>query len=228
MGAKVNAQMFTKKIKGDGTVITINRNVNEFDKIGIAGSFDVTLIKGNEGEISIKADENLMNYIITEIKDNTLKLRTKKGYQLKPSSTIKITVTFNSFDALSLAGSGNVNSNDILNSTNLKLSVAGSGNLNLQAKANNLSANIAGSGNINLNGFCSNFKTSIAGSGNLNAFDLKADVVKVSVTGSGNAKVNALKEISATTAGSGDIIYKGNPIIEKSKAVGSGNIKKKN
>ena len=65
----LNAQFSNKKIKGNGNIITTDRSVSDFDKIGIAGSFDVILKKGNEGAISIQADENLMEYIITEVRD---------------------------------------------------------------------------------------------------------------------------------------------------------------
>ena len=102
----LNAQFFNKKIKGNGNIITTDRSVSDFDKIGIAGSFDVILKEGNEGDISIQADENLMEYIITEVKDGSLKIKPKKGHQLKSTKTIQITVSFDDIEEVSLAGSG--------------------------------------------------------------------------------------------------------------------------
>ncbi|MFK5958664.1 MAG: head GIN domain-containing protein [Lutibacter sp.] len=226
--ATLNAQVFTKKIKGNGDFKIESRTVSNFDKISVAGSFDVQLIKGNEGEIVIKADKNLLEYIVTEVDGNKLKIKTKKGFQIKASKTIKITVSFSSIDAVSIAGSGTVFSEENINSDNLKLSLAGSGNLNLKVSSTSLKTSIAGSGNITLTGKTNIFKASIAGSGNINAYELKANVIKVSITGSGNAKVNAINEIGAITTGSGNIYYKGNPKIEKAKSIGSGAIKNKN
>ncbi|MDO9274682.1 MAG: DUF2807 domain-containing protein, partial [Lutibacter sp.] len=89
----LNAQVFTKKIKGNANMQTENRSVSNYDKISVAGSFDVKLVKGKEGAISIIADENLMEYIETEVKDGHLKIQPKKGYQLSSTKTILITVS---------------------------------------------------------------------------------------------------------------------------------------
>ena len=223
----LNAQFFNKKIKGNGNIITTDRSVSDFDKIGVAGSFDVILKKGNEGEISIQADENLMEYIITEVKDGSLKIKPKKGHQLKSTKTIQITVGFNNLEEVSLAGSGDVTSTDAINAADLKLSLAGSGDINLKVSTKNLNSNIAGSGNINLNGSTDEFSCNIAGSGNLNGYDLTATIANAKIAGSGNVKVNAVNEIHAKIAGSGNVYYTGNPDVEKSNSAGSGSLKKK-
>ena len=223
----LNAQFFNKKIKGNGNIITTDRSVSDFDKIGVAGSFDVILKKGNEGAISIQADENLMEYIITEVKDGSLKIKPKKGHQLKSTKTIQITVGFNNLEEVSLAGSGDVTSTDAINAADLKLSLAGSGDINLKVSTKNLNSNIAGSGNINLNGSTDEFSCNIAGSGNLNGYDLTATIANAKIAGSGNVKVNAVNEIHAKIAGSGNVYYTGNPDVEKSNSAGSGSLKKK-
>jgi putative autotransporter adhesin-like protein len=228
MSANLNAQFFTKKIKGNGDVVTKTRTVADYDKIAVAGSFDVKLFKGKEGAITIKADENLMEYIITEVKSGTLKIKTKKGYNISTRKTIVVTVPFNDIDAVSLAGSGDIYSEDMINSSELKLSIAGSGNLNLKVSTKNLKSSIAGSGNMNLSGDTDQLTCSIAGSGNIDSYNLKATIATVKIAGSGDVKVNAVKEIHAKNVGSGNIYYSGNPSVEKTSSVGSGSIKKKN
>lgn len=227
IGTNLNAQIFTRKITGNGKLITENRNLSDYDKIGVAGSFDVILIKGKEGAISINADENLMEYIETEVKDGHLKIQPKKGYQLKSTKTILITVSFKTINAISLAGSGNVSSVDLLNATDLNLNLAGSGGFNLPVSTKNLTSHIAGSGNIKLSGNTDVFRCEIAGSGNLEGDNLKATASHINIAGSGNVKVHAVSEIHTKIVGSGDVIYTGNPAIEKSKSIGSGSIRKK-
>ena len=228
ISTSVNAQFFNKKIKGNGDIKTETRSVSDYDKIAAAGSFDIELYKGTEGKLTVKADENLMEVIITEVKNGKLKIYIKKGYNIRTKRAIVVTIPFEDIDAIALAGSGDVTSRDLIDSEDLKLSLAGSGTMKLNVSANNLSSSIAGSGTLTLNGDANEFKCSVSGSGDINSFDLKAKSVKVSVAGSGNVKVHAINEIKATTAGSGDIYYSGNPTIEKVKSVGSGSIRKKN
>lgn len=227
VSANLNAQVFTKKIRGNANIKTENRSVSDYDKISVAGSFDVKLVKGKEGAISIIADENLMEYIETEVESGHLKIQPKKGYQLSSTKTILITVPFEMVDAISLAGSGNVSSTDVLNAADLNLNLAGSGGVDLPVSIKNLNAHIAGSGNIKLAGNADVLKCEIAGSGNLNGDELKATATHANIAGSGNVKVHAVSEIHAKIVGSGDVIYTGNPGIEKLKSVGSGTIKKK-
>jgi hypothetical protein len=228
ISTSIQAQFFNKKIKGNGELTTITRNVSDYDEISVAGSFDVKLFKGEEGTITIKADENLLEYIVTEVKNSDLKIKTKKGYTITSRKTIEITVPFESIDGVSLAGSGDVFTNDVIKSNNLKLSLAGSGNMDLNVSTGEVVSNIAGSGNIQLAGDTDNFSCSIAGSGNLNGFNLKATIANAKIAGSGNIKINAVNEIHAKIAGSGNIVYSENPEIIKSKSAGSGSVKKKN
>lgn len=227
IGTNLNAQVFTEKIKGNGTVVTENRSISDYEKISVAGSFDVKMIKGKEGAISIIADENLMKYIETEVENGHLKIQQKKGYQLKSTKTIVIIVSFETIDAISLAGSGNVSSVDVLTATDLNLNLAGSGGFNLPVSTKNLTSHIAGSGNIKLSGNADVLRCEIAGSGNLDGYDLKATASHINIAGSGNVKIHAVSEIHAKIVGSGDVLYTGNPAIEKLKSIGSGSIKKK-
>ena len=223
----LSAQTFNKKIKGNGNVITENRNLTDYDKISVAGAFDVNLVKGKEGAISIEAEENLMEYIETVVENGLLKIQPKKDYQLKSTITIQITVPVETIDAVSLAGSGTVSSIAILNATDLTLKLAGSGDINLPVSVKNLNSKIAGSGNIKLSGNTDEFNGEISGSGNIEASDLKATASHINIAGSGNVEVHAVSEIHAKIVGSGDVIYSGNPTIEKVKSVGSGSIRKK-
>ena len=75
-----------------------------------------------------------------------------------------------------------------------------------------------------LSGKATDFTVSISGSGDINAYDLIADNVDATVSGSANIKVTANKEIIAKVSGSGDIDYRGNPEKIDTKVSGSGDI----
>ncbi|SDX26324.1 Putative auto-transporter adhesin, head GIN domain [Lutibacter oricola] len=221
-----NAQ-WNKKIKGSGNIKTETRNVSDFEKISVSGSFDIELIKGKEGKITVTAYENLLEYIVTETENGKLKIKPKDRFNLRSNKPIKITVTFEEFDKLSLAGSGNIFSDDVINNNTFAISMAGSGNIDLILNSKKTGLSIAGSGNLNLKGETDNLKASLAGSGNLNAYDLKSNIVNISIAGSGNVKVHAENEIKASIVGSGDVSYTGNPTIEKASKIGSGSFKNK-
>lgn len=214
----------SKKIKGNGKVITTTRTTSEYDAIGVGGSFDVILIKGNEGNITIEGEENIVPYVETEVQGNTLKIRYKKNTTIKTTKKLTVTVTYQNVDAISLGGSGNITCKGTLKTDELKTSLGGSGNITLAVDANEVTANIGGSGNIKLAGTSNNFTCSIAGSGSIKAYDLKIENLSATIAGSGSIRTTVNSKIKAKVVGSGSIYYKGNPTNIDTKSVGSGDI----
>ncbi len=222
----VSAQ-WGKKVRGNGNVVTIERSVGEYDQIASAGWFDVVLVDGKEGTITLKGEENLLEYIKTEVKDGKLVIKKEKGVNLQSSgwrNGIEITIPVEEINAVKLSGSGDVVSKTTLKADTFKASLAGSGDVDLKVAADEFKASLSGSGDMVLSGSARYFSVSVAGSGDIKAFDLEADVVEANVSGSADLKVTAKQEIKARIAGSGDITYKGNPGKIDTKASGSGDI----
>ncbi|MCE2612564.1 DUF2807 domain-containing protein [Flavobacteriaceae bacterium D16] len=223
-----NAQ-WGKKIKGNGEVVTVERSVGDYEAIAVAGWFDVNIVSGREGEISLKGEENLLEYIKTEVKNGKLTIKVKKGYNLQSSNWkdgILVTVPVESINSISLSGSGDIVGKDVLRADEFSASMSGSGDIELAVEADVMKAVISGSGDIELSGKARDFDVTVSGSGDVEAFDLAADHVNANVSGSANIKVNANKSIIARVSGSGDILYKGDPEKVDSKASGSGDINK--
>lgn len=222
----VNAQ-WGKRIKGNGKTVSIERSVGEYDAIAVAGWFDVILVDGSEGELKLKGEENLLEYIITEVKDGKLVIKTKKGVNLKPSnwnSGIYVTVPVESIEMVSLSGSGDIVGETTLKSDKFKTSLSGSGDVTLDIEATSIDASMSGSGDIDLTGNARDLDVSISGSGDIKAYALKAENVYAQVSGSADIKVTATESIKARVSGSGDISYKGNPKKIDTKTSGSGDI----
>jgi hypothetical protein len=223
----LSAQWGQEKVKGNGNVITKNLTTADYDAIGVAGAFYVTLVEGNEGKITLKGEENLLDYVIVETKNSELKIKTEKGYNLLPSKgkKIEIIVPVKDISAVSLAGSGDVIGNLTIQSSHFKASLAGSGDIKLRLETETIEASLSGSGDIKLSGKSINLEASVAGSGDIEAFELMTQNSKVNVSGSGNISTNCSEFIEARVAGSGDIEYKGNPKKIDTKVAGSGKIK---
>lgn len=223
-----NSIQAQKRIKGNGNITSITRTTSDYDTVNFAGSFDYVLISGTEGKIRIEGEENLLQYIVTEVKNGNLNIKTEKNINLQTSrnKTIKITVPFKDIDAVSLSGSGDVWNESVISATQFKVSVTGSGDAKLEVNSSAIEAKVTGSGELDLKGKTNNLKVSISGSGEFKGYNLDANDVDVSVTGSGDAKIACNGHLKARITGSGDIKYNGNPTTEDLKVTGSGSISK--
>ncbi len=216
-----------KGIKGNGKTVSINRSVGDYDGIAVSGWFDVDLVDGKEGDLFLEGEENLLKYIITEVQNGKLVIKTEKGVNLKPSNWkdgIRITVPVESIDAISLSGSADIIGKTTLKESSFKTAMSGSGDITLNLETEVLTATMSGSGDMNLSGTTRDFEATISGSGDINAYDLEADNVEATISGSADIKVTANTSLMARISGSGDISYRGNPKNVDTKTSGSGDV----
>lgn len=215
-----------KKIEGNGNIVKDARSVGSFTSIGSGGSWDVIISYGTEKNVIVEADENLLPHIMTEVDGNKLNIRTENYVNLKSRNKIKIYVSLTRITGISLAGSGNITGvGNFINDDKTTFAVAGSGNINLDFKSiEKVGISIAGSGNVNLKGKTDDLAISIAGSGDAICKDLEGNDVKVSIVGSGSAKVNASNSLKVSIAGSGDVYYTGSVTNISKGVAGSGKV----
>lgn len=221
-----NAQLSNKKMKGNGKVITEKRTTAGYDEINVYGFFDVVLVSGKEGAITIQGEENLLPYVIAEVEGNVLKIHTTKNINISTNKEIILTVPFEQISFVTLSGSGDLKSNSTIVGSSFKAKFSGSGDLNLDLKTTNFEANLSGSGNVVLTGNSDKFTSKISGSGDVDAVNLITKNSNLTISGSGNMKVNCSESLYARVSGSGDIAYKGNPKTKDTKVNGSGEISK--
>ncbi|MEG8945480.1 head GIN domain-containing protein [Rosettibacter firmus] len=192
-------------IRGNGKLKTEVRDIKDFKNLEISGAYKVNVKHGDESSIKISAEENLLPYIKTQIRDNKLKIYNEKN--LSPRRGILIEIYTKELKELNSSGASMIKVSDI--------------------KTDKFDVELSGAGNIELNGNCEILIARISGAGNLEAKDLKAYDVYVSVSGAGNAEVYAKNYLNASVSGIGSIKYYGNPKETKTNVSGVGSITRK-
>lgn len=222
-----NAQN-NKRIRGNGNVITVKRTTAEYDKIMVGGSFDVVLVKGKEGDITIEGEENIIPYLETEIDGDVLKIGYKRNININTNRKLTVTVSIRKIEAISLGGSGKITAKDPIKTSELSVNLGGSGDIDIAIDAKEVRGKIGGSGDIKLTGVATSFSSSIAGSGSIKAYDLTVNTANITIAGSGSVRLTVNDEIQSKIVGSGSVFYKGNPPRINTRAMGSGKVVDKN
>jgi hypothetical protein len=211
-------------ISGNGVLVTESRDASGFHSVSIGGSGRALITQGDTEKLEIRADENLLPYIRSEVRNGELRVWTKRG-NLRFSQPPVYTLAVRELDRLQLSGSLHAEI-EALKADSFKGGVSGSGTINLESlEAESVKAGISGSGTISISeGSTESLDLSVSGSGNLRSADFRAEHVEVSISGSGNARVWATKTLDARVSGSGDIRYRGTPQVSSSIS-GSGKIR---
>lgn len=233
---------FNHKVRGNGNIISETRILDEtFDEVELEDNFVVYVVYDSVSEIEIETDENLIQYIKTEVKNGKLSIRTVLGRNINPSQDVIVYVRSPFISDLTLSGSGSMYA-DSLKSNNSEITLSGSGNIQVKVIANFVDVNIEGSGNINLETYTNSINATISGSGDMflegnanqsefeidgsgciKAYNLTQNDCFSTISGSGNIYTKVSDMLDVKITGSGDVYYIGFPSINVS-ITGSGQI----
>ncbi|SDD49184.1 head GIN domain-containing protein [Niabella drilacis] len=214
-----------KKVYPDGPAVRETRNVTGFDKIETTISGHVEYTKGAATKVEVLAADNVQRYVITEVINGKLVIRTPNNVTIKRGS-VTVYVTAPDLNAVTLTGSGNFTAFDEITAGSMDLKLTGSGNMILaKLSVASLKAQISGNGDVTVSaGQCNSQDVTLTGSGNYDVHQVQSNEVKLRLTGSGDAKVWATDQLNVTITGSGDVRYVGHPVVSAA-ITGSGTVK---
>jgi hypothetical protein len=214
-------------IRGEGPVVSENRNLNDFHQIDFGIDGEVILKQGPEQKIEIEAQENILDVLETRVRRDKLEIDFGNK-QVRRYKDVKIYITLPMITYLKVSGSGKITGDTDFDIADLSLRISGSGSIDFGALgANKIDSEISGSGNLYLNGDCVKHDSDISGSGKISAYDLASLETSIRISGSGNAEVAVADRLKANVSGSGRVRYKGNPTVDVSIS-GSGKVERAN
>lgn len=182
----------------------VTRNLPAFSRIGISGGYDsIILQEGNAESVTLEVNGIDPEKIITEVKGNSLEIKTQKGFRSK--FQVKITVTYRNLTAVGNSGSSDIEAVSVIKADKFKLASSGSGDFKGSFDVRTLEVAISGSSDLTLQGKADHQKIAISGSGDVNASKLSGDTADVAISGSGNVKLGVSGKVKTAVSGSGRV-----------------------
>lgn len=221
-GCMVNVQ---DSIKGSGNVVKQSRDVSEFNQIKVGSGIDVFLTQGDNQSLEVEADDNLQNWIKTEVSGKELHVFTEKSIRF--AKTKKVYVTCKNLERIDISSAGDVTGMTPFKTDKLDIEMSSAGDLKFEVEATEIDISISSAGNANLKGKTNVLKADLSSAGDLNAYDLVAKTGDISVSSAGNARVYITEEASFQSSSAGDIDYRGEPNIKEIRTSSAGSVNKK-
>jgi hypothetical protein len=210
-------------VRGEGKTTRTVLAVGPFEKLVLKSSIDVRLIPGEVQHVEIEGQANLAELVTTQVEDGIWTIAIDECYRSKGPFVVHLTTP--TLDAITIQGSGDVQSTGPLRAETLELRIQGSGDMRVEVAAEHVKATVQGSGDVFLSGSTTTFETRVQGSGDVRAGELAAQDVKASVMGSGDIALQCNGVLDASIMGSGDIAYRGAPTGVFQNIKGSGSIR---
>lgn len=182
---------------------------------------NVFISQGTSQRIVIEAQNEAFKGLNKDVENGIWKI----NFLNKPNlyRNMKIMITVPDLNSLSLVGPGMIITQKMkLDSINL--SVSGTGNIDLDAVTRVITGEMLSNGDMFLEGNSSLGKFNIVGKGRINAFDMQLKNTDLLMEGDGTANIAVNDTLNARILGSGNIFYKGNPILNTVSSNSGGSI----
>lgn len=205
-----------------GAQTTQDREIQNVSGVRLLTSGNLTITVGSPEKLTVTAGANQLAGLTSQVIDGTLILDNKSSDTI--SGDISYALTVAPVDSLELSGSGDAEGVGVLRG-DATLTVSGSGSANLTGlNLTSLTADLSGSGGAQLAGTTTIQRVTVTGSGSYDASGLASEQAEVEANGSGSATVDVSGRLTATSSGSGNITYTGDPTQVDKNSSGSGKI----
>ncbi len=212
-------------VSGNGNVRIQDRALNEsFNAIEASHGLDVFLTQGNDEGIVVEADENLLQLIKTEVKNNVLHIYAEKN--IGQATSKKIMVNFKGISKVSSSSGSDVVATNTITSDYLELNTSSGSDMKLTINTQNLNCNASSGSDLLLSGKTDKLTANASSGSDIRAADLIAQASHVSANSGADITVNTSKKLVANANSGGDIRYYGNPEIVNKNDSPSGSIRK--
>jgi hypothetical protein len=180
----------------DGSNISKTYELTDFDRIEIAGVYDLDVSVGGAFSVEISGPEAEMARVDARVENGELILDREDGKGHWRKLGLNARITLPALTAVSVSG---VVDGDVVG-----------------IAAEQFRADLSGVGDLDLSGECGDLTVNVSGVGDLDAEALKCKNVDVNVSGVGEASVYASESVDATISGIGEIsVYGSPPRVEK-------------
>jgi hypothetical protein len=207
---QVSAQWGWSGVKGNGNVVTETRSIkSDFEEVKVSTGLNVFIKQGNDIKVVVKADENLQEIIITEVRGNALKIYAEKG--IKRAEKLDVFVTMPVLTKLVASAGADAYIKEVFKTEEIVLSTSSGADINANIKAKSVDASTSSGSDIKVYGETDYFKGSASSGSDLNARELRSKVAKAEASSGADLTITATEEIKAHASSGGDVTYYGKP-----------------
>lgn len=208
-------------VRGSGEMVTVEREVSNFDQVALSGVGTLYIMAGDEDALKIEAEDNLLPYIETRVRSDTLYIGFKDqglNTAIQPTQPIRyyLTVADSDLVSIDLSGAGRIEVDEI-DTPRLRITTSGAGNIEIEKlTANVLTMDVSGTGNCHINnGQVDDTSLKISGAGEYQAPDLQSKTANIDISGIGGARVWVEEVLMVEISGAGSVNYFGRPSISQ-------------
>ena len=211
---------------GSGDLETEVYAFTNFTEVEISSAFEFEIEQSSSYNISVTADDNVIDYVQVSQVGQTLKIRLGRIAILGPV-TLRASVTMPQLNGLTASGASRGTVSDFSSTEDLDITVSGASRVTGDITAGNVDFGISGASTIQLEGSANDIDANVSGA---SSFNLEAFIVNnadINFSGASSGTVNLDGRLDANLSGASRLWYMGEPTMGDINTSGASTISKK-
>jgi len=213
------------QVEGNGNVVKVERKVSGFKAVAVSNGINLLVSQGSEEKVVVEAEENLIQYIRTEVSDETLRIGIHgNNGSFNSHKKINVYVTAKELNALEANSGSRLKSENRIKTGNLKISSSSGSSIIVEVACVNLDASASSGSSGIISGSAATLTAEGSSGSSLVASELVAEKGNISASSGSVVVVHITKEIKADASSGGRIVVSGNPAIKDTDSSSGGSV----
>ena len=208
-----------------GPMTDEERNVPDFNKLKVSSGIDVKLTQSNQHQVIIKANEDIIDDVESEVVNGTLKLTVDRNW-FRGGATVKAEITFVELNSIDVSAGSDVESEGLLIFEDLEIEASAGSDLRLNLEAYSVKLRTSSGSDANLKGAARDFEAKASSGSDISAYDFEVENATLECSSGSDVKANVTRTMKVRASSGSDIHYRGDPdLLEVNTSSGADLIK---
>lgn len=213
-------------IKGNGNITTQTRTISQdFKSIKVSDGIKTIVEQADNKSITVEADDNLQQHIITKIENGILKIEADESYNATETPVVKVKMPV--ISGLNANSGSEITSQNVLITENINVKSSSGSEMNIEVEADNITVESKSGSTIEINGKALKLETFSSSGSTIDAKNLMTNEVIAKAESGSETSVYPILKLEAKASSGGEIEYHKIPKTISKEENSGGNIAEK-
>ena len=214
---------FNGGIKGSGNITTETRNANQdFKKIEVSRGIKVIVEQSDNKSITVEADDNLQQHIITKIENGVLKIESDESYNSTETPVVNVKMPV--ITGLSTSSGSEITSSNTLITEKIDVKSSSGSEIKITVEADAITIESTSGSSIEASGKALKLETATSSGSTINAENLMTNEVISQASSGSSTSVYPIVKLDAEASSGSSINYHKIPKILSKKENSGGSV----
>lgn len=214
-------------IEGSGNIVSRTLDVDGFTAIATGWGSELTVRQGDDYRVELRADDNIMEILRVELRDEQLRFDFPPGERTIRNATIEIDIVMPMLERLDLSGGSGAEVAMDLRDGSFRADLSGGSELTGTLGAERVRLEGSGGSRFRLQGRTSVVEADGSGAARFYLFDFPTTRVDADLSGGSVLEADVSEELRVDASGGSTVRYEGSPARVRAQASGGSTVRER-